>query len=160
MRASRVLVIALVIAGIASISRGVWAQEASDPMIGTWQMDASKSKFSPGPAPKSLTIKFEPAADGIKASSDAVFADGKTTHTEFTAKYDGQDVPLTGSPIADTVSVTKTGNTRVRTDKKDGKVVMTYTGTVSKDGKTFSVQQKGTNAEGAAVSNVVVFQKQ
>lgn len=160
MRAIRAVVMVLLIAGVVSVSRGVRAQETGDPLLGTWQMDASKSKFSPGPPPKSITIKFEQADQGIKASSDTVLADGKTTHTEFTANYDGMDVPLTGSPIADTVSVQKVGDTRVRKDKKNGKVIMTYTGTVSKDGKTFSVQQKGTNQDGAAVSNVVVFQKQ
>jgi hypothetical protein len=155
-----VMVLTLTIAGIASIPRGVWAQQMSDPILGTWEMDTSKSKFSPSPGPKSITVRFEQAAGGIKATSDAVMPDGKRTHTEFTANYDGKDVPLTGSPIADTVSVTKTGDTRVRTDKKDGKVVMTYTGTVSKDGKTFTVQQKGTNQENAPVNNVVVFRKQ
>ena len=160
MRAIRAVVMVLLIAGVVSASRGVRAQETGDPLLGTWQMDASKSKFSPGPPPKSITINFEQAAQGIKASSDVVQADGKSTHTEFTASYDGKDVPLTGSPIADSVSVQKVGDTRVRKDKKNGKVIMTYTGTISTDGKTFSVQQKGTNQDGVAVSNVVVFQKQ
>lgn len=40
-------VVAMVMAGVRSIARGVWAQQAPDPILGTWQMDASKSKFSP-----------------------------------------------------------------------------------------------------------------
>ena len=51
------------------------------------------------------------------------------------------------------------GNTRTRTDKKGGKVVMTYVGTLSSDGKTFNVQQKGTDEKGQPVSNTIVFHK-
>ena len=31
----------------------VAAAPAADPVIGTWQLNVAKSKFSPGPAPKS-----------------------------------------------------------------------------------------------------------
>ncbi len=29
--------------------------QAADPLIGTWKLNLAKSKFSPGPAPKSVT---------------------------------------------------------------------------------------------------------
>ena len=40
------------------------------------------------------------------------------------------------------------------------KTHLTYHRVVSKDGKTMTVTIKGTNAEGKATSNVVVFEKQ
>jgi hypothetical protein len=43
--------------------------------------------------------------------------------------------------------------------KKDGKVVMTITTKVSKDGKTRTSTWRGKNAEGKDVHNVVVFDK-
>jgi hypothetical protein len=162
MRMSKGVVIAAVLMiGIGLFSRGMEAQatDPSDQMVGTWQLDAAKSKFSPGPAPKSIVLKVEQSDQGIKATSDAELPDGKKTHTEFTAAYDGKDYPLTGSPIADTVSLKMDGKTRIRTDKKGGKVVMTYTSTLSSDGKTFTVRQKGTNEKGEAVNNTVVFVK-
>jgi hypothetical protein len=165
MRMSKGVVIAAVLMiGIGLFSRDMQAQatdpQATDPLIGTWQLDVAKSKFSPGPAPKTLVLKVEKADKGVKAQSDAELPDGKKTHTEFTAAYDGKDYPLTGSPIADTVSLKMDGKTRIRTDKKGGKVVMTYTSTVSADGKTFTVRQKGTNEKGEAVNNTAVFVKQ
>ena len=29
--------------------------------MGSWKLNVEKSKFSPGPAPKGITTKFEPA---------------------------------------------------------------------------------------------------
>ena len=44
----------------------------------------------------------------------------------------------------DAVSITRKGNARTQVEKKDGKIVMTYDGVLSADGKTFTVQMKGT----------------
>ncbi len=38
--------------------------QASDPRIGTWKLNVTKSKYSPGPAPQSLTVKVEPSGQG------------------------------------------------------------------------------------------------
>ena len=35
---------------------------------------------------------------------------------------------------------------------------MTYAGTISPDGKTFTVHQKGTNEKGEAIENHLVFE--
>ena len=40
------------------------------------------------------------------------------------------------------VSITRKGNARTQVEKKDGKIVMTYDGVLSADGKTFTVQMK------------------
>jgi hypothetical protein len=50
--------------------------------------------------------------------------------------------------------------TTVRTDKKGGAAVQTLRRVVSKDGKTMTVTTKGTNAQGQAVNNVAMFEKQ
>jgi hypothetical protein len=148
-----------------AVSVALWSAAAqgqtqsTDPLVGTWTLDVAKSKFSPGPAPKSITLTFSETADGMKQTSDAVLPDGQTIHQEATAKADGKDYPLSGSPIADTVSFTRNGNARTRVDKKDGKIVMTYEGVLSADGKTFTVAVKGTNAKGQPVSNSVVYVK-
>jgi hypothetical protein len=38
---------------------------AAENWLGTWKLDAAKSKYSPGPAPKSLTLKWESTPSGI-----------------------------------------------------------------------------------------------
>ena len=135
--------------------------QASDPRIGTWKLNVAKSKYSPGPAPQSLTGKVEASGEGETATTEGVNADGTPTMTQYTANFDGKDYPLTGSQNADTVSLKRIdARTTERTDKKGDKVVQTLTRVVSQDGKTMTVTVKGTNAQGQAVDNVVVFEKQ
>src|SRR5258705_13198533 len=78
---------------------------AADSNIGTWKMNPAKSKYSPGPAPKSQTLKIEAwGTDGVTYTANGVSADGKPSHWEFQAKYDGKDNVFKGNPDADTLS--------------------------------------------------------
>jgi len=125
------------------------AAHAADVQSGTWKMNPAKSKYSPGPAPKELTVKVE------------VGADGTPTHVQYNAKFDGKDYPVTGLPYADTVMVQKIdANTIQSTLKKGGQVMMTVKSTVSPDGKTRTTTFTGKDAQGNAVNNVVVYDKQ
>ena len=135
--------------------------QAADPMVGTWKLNVAKSTYSPGPAPKSLTAKIEAAGEGEKLTADGVRGDDTPIRVEYTAQYDGKDHPITGSPMADTVSLKRLdANTTERTDKKGGKVTQTLTRKVSSDGKTLTVTYKGTDAKGQPINNVGVFEKQ
>lgn len=129
--------------------------------MGTWKLNVEKSKYSPGPAPKSTIVTFEPAGKGVKVTVQSVSAAGATTAYEFTANYDGKDVPIKGSPAADTVSLKRIdARSTTRTDKKGGKVVLTIKRVVAKDGKTFTATAKGTTPKGEPMNNVLVFEKQ
>jgi hypothetical protein len=135
--------------------------QASDPRIGTWKLNGAKSKYSPGPAPQSLTVKVEPSGQGEKVAAEFVNADGTRTTTQYTANFDGKDYPLIGSQIADTVSLKRIdARTTERTDKKGDKVAQTLRRVISQDGKTMTVATNGTNAQGQAVNNAAVFDKQ
>jgi hypothetical protein len=132
----------------------------ADQQSGTWKMDPAKSKYSPGPPPKSITLKIDSDADNIKLSSDGIDAAGNPTHIEFTAKYDGKDYPITGVPYGDTIAIARIDNsTTESTVKKDGQVVMTVRSVVSKDGKTRTQTFKGKDAQGQEINNVVVYHK-
>jgi hypothetical protein len=134
---------------------------AADQQSGTWKMNPAKSKYSPGPAPKSITVKIESDADNIKLSSDGIDAAGNPTHVEYTAKYDGKDYPITGVANADTVKLERLDANTIRsTTKKGDQVVMNVTTVVSPDGKTRTATFKGKNAEGQDVNNVVVYDRQ
>jgi hypothetical protein len=134
---------------------------AADQQSGTWKMNPAKSKYSPGPAPKSITVKIDSDADSIKLSSDGIDAAGNPTHVEYTAKYDGKDYPITGVPNADTVALKRIdASTTESTVKKADQVVMTVTSVVSKNGKTRTSTFKGKDAQGQDVNNVVVYDKQ
>ena len=134
----------------------------ADSNIGTWKLNVAKSTFSPGPAPKSQTLKYEAwGTDGVKFTADGVGADGKPTHWEFQAKYDGKDNPFTGNPDADTIAFKRIdANTIEAITKMKGKVTGNTKAVVSADGKTRTLTQTGKNAQGQDVNNVMVYDKQ
>ena len=66
---------------------------AGDPALGTWKLNVAKSKYSPGPAPKSSTVTYEAVGDAVKRTGEGIAADGKKTGFSYTAKFDGKDYP-------------------------------------------------------------------
>jgi hypothetical protein len=140
----------------------------ADLLSGTWKLNVAKSKFSPGPGPQSNTVKIESAGDGIKFVADGVDSQGKKTHNEYNAKFDGKDSPmkptLDGKPnpnAADAVSWKKIDDSTYEvTNKLKGKTLTVAKHMISKDGKTRTVTTTGTNAEGQKVDTTTVFEKQ
>jgi hypothetical protein len=146
----------------AAVLAGTVVAQAADPQVGTWKLNLAKSKYSPGPPPKSATTKIDAAGAGTKVVVDQVQSDGTVRHWEFTANYDGKDSPVTGNnPDADMVARTRVNANTVKTvSKKNGKVTTSQTSEVSSDGKTRTVTTTGMNAAGQAVNNVAVYDKQ
>jgi hypothetical protein len=136
------------------------AGQAADPLIGTWELNPASSRFSPGPAPKSESRTYRAAGEEIKATSKGVGADGKPTAREWTVSYDGKDRPQSGYADADTLTLKRIDAFSAEfTEKRAGKVVITGTRVISKDGKVMTITAKGTNAKGEAINNVMVFDK-
>jgi len=147
--------------GLSSLLIGA-AFAQGDPQVGVWKLNVAKSKYSPGPAPKSATTRIEAAGAGTKVIVDQAMPDGTMRHWEFTANYDGKDSPVTGNnPDADMVARTRINANTVQTiSKKGGKVTTTQSSVVSSDGKTRTVTTKGANGSGQQVNNVAVYDKQ
>ena len=142
-------------------STAVVAAPAADPVIGSWQLNVAKSKFSPGPAPKSDTRTYAASDQGITMTWKSVGADGKEIVAKSTFKADGKDYPATGAPNFDSLSLKQVDDHTVQsTQKKAGKVVGTTTRTISKDGKVLTLSSKGTSPTGAPYDNVMVYDKQ
>lgn len=134
---------------------------AGDNWLGTWKLDVAKSKASPGPGPKSLMLKFDATPAGIKLTTDSVSAEGKAIHGGYVSKFDGKDVPWEGNPEADMASPKKIDdNSYENTWKKGGKVTIVAKVVVSKDGKTLTVTQTGTDSKGRAVNYTAVYDRQ
>jgi hypothetical protein len=134
---------------------------AADQHSGTWKMNPAKSKYSPGPTPRSLTVKVDCDENGIKLDSEGTNADGTPTHVEYSAEFDGKDYPITGT-YADTVSVKRIDANTIESTlrKKDGKLMLIVTSTVSTAGKTRTSTFKGTDGQGHDINNIVVYDKQ
>ena len=134
---------------------------AADSNVGTWKLNLAKSTYSPGPAPKSATLTIEGHYGGIKYTSHGENAQGATVHVEFAGKYDGMDNPVTGSADFNSISLKRIDAHMIEsTNKKDGKVMATNTAVVSKDGKTRTLTQRGKNAAGQDIHNVIVYDRQ
>jgi hypothetical protein len=131
--AMRHMRLAIVLFGLTA---GIWA---ADPAIGTWKLNVEKSKYEPGPPPKSATVSYEENEGGIKRTGETVNADGQTVSFQYAAKYDGKDYPVTGNPNADMISLKRLNDRTVEaTLKKGGKPVTTVRRVVSRDGKTMT----------------------
>jgi hypothetical protein len=137
------------------------AAQQKDPFVGTWNLNLAKSKYSPGPPPKSTTTTYEAAGKGYKVSVKQEPASGPAQQWSYTTELDGKDSPITGNnPNADAIAVKRIdANTLESVNKKGGKVVSTQKIVVAADGKTRTVTTTGTNAQGEKVHNVAVYEK-
>src|SRR5882757_728708 len=150
-----------ILVGAVLASGVAWAAGAVDPVVGTWTLNVEKSKFSPGPAPKSQTRTYSAGADGVSLSVSGVGADGTAISQESTFKYDGRAYVMRGAADYDAISLKQVdGNTVKSTMLKAGKPVGTTTRTVSAHGKVLTLSTKGTDANGKAYDNVAVYDKQ
>jgi hypothetical protein len=133
---------------------------AANPSLGSWKLNEAKSKLVAG-MPKNITVVYTAAGDSIKGTIDGVDGQGKPTHNEWTGKFDGKDYPVTGDSMSDTRAIKQIDEHNYDiTVKKAGKVTMTGKAVVSADGKTRTVTVNGTNAAGAKVESVSVYDKQ
>jgi len=161
---TRLLVFSLVL--VAALAPA--AVYGADMFSGTWKLNLAKSKFNPGPGPKSNMQKIDPVAGGMKVVTDGMNTEGKKTHNEYTVKFDGKDSaehPMVDGKAnpngADMISIKKIDDyTYEATTKQKGKVLTVTKNVISKDGKTRTATATGKNGQGQAVNNTVVWEKQ
>lgn len=146
---------AAIVAGAGSLQ-----SQAADPMLGTWTLNTAKSKspYSSG------TSVISAVGDAVKVTATLVAKDGTRYAWEWTAKYDGKDVPVTGTtPFGSggTASLTRVDTHTVKTvGKMKGRAMLTQTIVVSPDGRSRTVTTTGTDPNGQPVNTVAVYDKQ
>lgn len=147
---------------IIAVAASALILSAADPWIGTWKANPAKSKYNPGPGPKSNTATYSADGDWVVLKTESIDADGKATTATNRYKRDGKAYPFNGPLIgkgtisvkaiddhhADAVLKSESGNTVI------------VTTAISKDGKTRTQTSKGTTADGRKTDNIVVFDKQ
>jgi hypothetical protein len=133
---------------------------AADVNVGTWKVNVAKSKNLPSDD-KSTTIAIAAAGDSMKVTVDGIDANGKPWHDEWTGKFDGKDYPVTGDPETDTFAYKPINDHNLAlTAKKGGKIVETDRIVYSADGKTRTVTETRTNANGTKTKGTIVYDKQ
>jgi hypothetical protein len=137
---------------------------AADNTIGTWKLNTAKSKPAPGLSPlTSETQTIEASDGGVKITVKGERADGSKVDAVNTYRYDGKPAPVTGTGLAfDTIAVTQVdANTVTEERTKQGtKYHMSARRVVSPDGKTMTITQKGSGADGKPATAVIVWDKQ
>ena len=136
---------------------------ADDPFVGTWKLNLAKSKYNPGPPPKTGSNRFEPAPGGLKLIVRNEDTGGKPTSFERVELYDGKTHPARGEGRIgpDAISAKRIDPYTIEViSYKNGKVITRTTRKVSKDGKTMTSTSKGTDAEGHPLDELRFFEKQ
>lgn len=126
--------------------------QTTNPFTGQWELNTQKSKFSPGPGPKSETVTVANGTTTVEGTSDA----GKPFKWSFTPSP-GTAVPIQGEE-----------NSTVEEKISSNTIDHTWTGVqgnthghgvLSKDGKILKYVQNGKDDQGHPVHNVFVFEK-
>jgi hypothetical protein len=147
----------------------------ADPVIGTWQLNVERSVWSPGPRPPADLISlydFTPMEDGwTRFTLTSVNAQGVPTIQLSPFRIDGEARPVhnqntlaarmvSGEPTNLTRSYRRIdSHTTEFTTFNNGVAGIPQVRTVSPDGQTYTMVTRGTNAQGVAVSNVLVFDR-
>ena len=156
----RIVVIALSVS-VFALAAPTFGAAQTDPMIGDWKLNLAKSKYSPGPAPRSSALNVHAAGDGLMAMFDNVNAEGTAAHPMFTIVCNGQPQPVSGSAVTDAMSCRRPDpHSQTFTNMKGGRTTTNGTVTLSRDGRTMTISTKGTSANGQQIDNVAVYERQ
>ena len=156
---------ALMLASLVLFSCGIGLPSESfaqsDPLLGTWQLNLAKSKYSPGPPPMSQTVTIQADGQNHKLTLAGTDATGKSTSSTINRVYDGMPHPSPGNAGYDAEAATRTDpHTIIIIRTKGGKLVETDVMSVSADGKTRTFTTVGIDANGRPVNNMTVSDKQ
>lgn len=137
------------------------AADSADPILGTWKLNLYRSKYIPGPAPRSQTRVYRQTPAGIFVRIETVDAQGrKLPPIEFEEQYDGKEHPVTGSTVGDAVALTRINDYLSEATVKHAGIVTAVTRRIITDnGKTLMLIYRETSAE-HPVDNVIVYERQ
>ena len=127
-------------------------------LIGIWRLDLSRSKYSPGPPPKSETRTYTRDDEGLKGVVQRHLADGREETIEYRANFD-QEYPVSGTDAYDAV-------TFKRIDARTAQAVLSHAGQVfgmarrviSEDGQTMTITFRRESS--TIVNNVALYRKE
>lgn len=165
MRSSIVFVQFLLLAATASFFgsegrlRGQSASAEQDLLIGSWQLDLVKSRYIPGPPPRSEVRTYARDRDGMKGTIRRRRDDGREEVIEYRADFD-REYPVMGTAAYDTIRLK-------RIDARTAEAVLSHAGRVfgtarraiSEDGRTLTITFRQEN-QGILESNVAVYRRQ
>ena len=144
------------------------AQEPKDPIIGTWVLNAAKSKYVTAKPPRSIVRKFDHTRDGmILVTLDSVNAQGVASSNHWYMAFDGKEHPefsraRGATPILWISIKAVDSHTKELTGRRLEGGVMTVVDlmrfSVAKDGQSMTITY--TDAKTGQLGNVVYYDRQ
>jgi hypothetical protein len=130
-----------------------------DLLLGSWQLDLVKSRYTPGPPPRSEVRTYVRDKEGVKGTINRRRDDGREEVIEYRADFD-HEFPVMGTPAYDTIRLK-------RIDPRTAEAVLSHAGRVfgtarrqiSEDGRTLTITFRQED-QGILESNVAVYRKQ
>jgi hypothetical protein len=168
----RSLVVAILVFACTSLAAQAPREaNSNDPSLGTWVLNAQKSKL-PGPAPKTFIERYDLRADGFFVSTRAIVGgDSSPSFQQLVFKLDGKEYELwDNSTLSEFLASRKRAPQTLSGKvvdaytisyevKQAGKVVITGTRTISKDGKTMTFSAKTLSPQRQWIEATAVFDK-
>jgi len=106
------------------------------PFLGTWKLTKCESSRPDLPHPTSSITTFTLKDDAIHYTSDGVWSDGRASKVIAVIPMDGSWCPVSGSMLADSLSLQIEGSSIAGKMRKAGVDVGTTRSTASADGRT------------------------
>jgi len=130
-----------------------------DLLLGAWQLDLAKSRYVPGPPPRSETRTYVRDKEGVKGTIQRRREDGREEVIEYRADFD-REFPVMGTAAYDTIRLK-------RIDARTAEAVLSHAGRVfgtarrviSEDGRTMTITFRQED-RGVLESNTAVYRKQ
>jgi hypothetical protein len=138
------------------------ATASEDPFVGKWVLDVERSEYPAGSCPKTMVIEMETVGRGVRYTSDAVYANGRTAHSEYTADYDGNQAIVVGTRGMMLPVFLKRidSNTVVASYTRSLQVVATSRRVISDNKRFMTVTTTAKDASGKSVTTIGVYRRQ
>jgi hypothetical protein len=144
-------------------ARAATSAPSTDPFIGVWKLNADKSHFESGGAPRTFTRTYEDRGGGtIFTITDAAGSQGPPTRAYLVYKRDGKPYPeaAVGADAIRMVTVRAINPRSEELSYEGTPTLKSGTVTIAPDGMTMTQVLNGTTAKGKAFTNTLVFDKQ
>jgi hypothetical protein len=153
----RKLMLLVAVFGFSSL---LWAAE---PIVGTWKINASKSKFAPVEGwVKEMTVTYGEVGDQLTYEAKGTLINGSSISEKGNRPLVGGVIkvqPPNAEGTVGFVTVIGPGDAYVTT-LQNGKQTVVNHFVVSKDGKTLTVTVKGTDSKGKPAEALYLWDRQ
>jgi hypothetical protein len=150
---------AMLIAGLVAAP----AFAATDNSVGVWKRNVEATKYaSANPNPITALIMTRVAIPGgLRIISKGHRQDGSKIDYQVDVLYDGKDYPVKGvGSVFDTIAITRIDADHFPSVTKKGKYYMQGMTEISNHGRTMTITNTGTSADGKPTNFAVVWDKQ